>query len=54
MSTSEQGLKYNFQGALGTVQLSGSPVRSQAPVNFMGPCLIADSQIINERLNVLA
>jgi len=33
----EQGLKYNFQGG-GTVQLSGPPVCSRAPVHFLGPC----------------
>ena len=34
--TTQQGLKYNFQGG-GTVQLSGPPVCSGAPVHFLGP-----------------
>ena len=50
-----QGLKYNFQG--GELFRSPGPpvVPSPPPVHFLGPCFnsIADSQIVNDRLDVI-
>ena len=32
----------------------GPQLIPRPPINFMGPCLIAGSQIINDRVNVLS